>query len=194
MEFGIGFFGDLTYNQTTQEFQKPAERLKQIVEQIQLADELGIDVLTMGEHHRPDYAVSSPEIMLAALATVTKRIKLASGVSVVSSSITSSTLSMGRPMGLATVRWARLPIMVSRNALSKPVMTLITTMRAVTPTLTPAMEIMVMRLMKRVRRFPRKYRAATKLSKRTAEIFLNIEEEFFEGAIRQAVHPPLISF
>lgn len=85
MEFGIGFFGDLTYNQTTQEFQKPAERLKQIVEQIQLADELGIDVLTMGEHHRPDYAVSSPEIMLAALATVTNRIKLASGVSVVSS-------------------------------------------------------------------------------------------------------------
>lgn len=85
MEFGIGLFGDLTFNKETNTFQKPAERLKEIVEQIQWADELGIDVVTMGEHHRPDYAVSSPEIMLASLATVTQRIKLASGVSVISS-------------------------------------------------------------------------------------------------------------
>jgi probable LLM family oxidoreductase len=49
-------------------------------------DEIGIDVFAMGEHHRPDYAVSSPEIVLAAAASITKNIKLASGVTVLSSS------------------------------------------------------------------------------------------------------------
>lgn len=85
MELGIGMFGDLSYNKEKNEYQKPGERLQQIIEQVKLADELGIDVFAMGEHHREDYAVPAPEIMLAALATVTKRIKLASGVSVVSS-------------------------------------------------------------------------------------------------------------
>jgi len=55
-----------------------------------------------------------------------------------------------------TARWLRLPMMVARRALSKPVMTLMTTMRAMTPTLTPAMEMSVMRLTKRFFRLPRR--------------------------------------
>jgi alkanesulfonate monooxygenase SsuD/methylene tetrahydromethanopterin reductase-like flavin-dependent oxidoreductase (luciferase family) len=86
IEIGIGMFGDLTLDQATQKFQSPSQRLKEIIEQVKLADELGIDVVAIGEHHRPDYAVSSPEILLAALSSVTTRIKLASGVTVLSSS------------------------------------------------------------------------------------------------------------
>lgn len=54
------------------------ERLLELIEQIKLADDLGIDIFAAGEHHRADYAISSPEIILAALASVTKRIKLSS--------------------------------------------------------------------------------------------------------------------
>ena len=85
MELGIGMFGDLTFDRQTQKFQPAKQKLNEIVEQVKLADELGIDVVSMGEHHREDYAVSSPEIILAALSTVTKRIKLGSGVTVLSS-------------------------------------------------------------------------------------------------------------
>ncbi len=85
MELGIGMFGDLTFDQQTNKYQPASRKLNEIIEQVKLADELGIDVLSMGEHHRPDYAVSSPEILLAAVSTVTKNIKLASGVSVLSS-------------------------------------------------------------------------------------------------------------
>src|SRR5690554_7773673 len=80
MELGIGMFGDLQYNQQTQKYQSPAEKLTELVEQIKLADEIGIDVFSIGEHHRSDYAVSSPEIILSALSTVTKNITLGSGV------------------------------------------------------------------------------------------------------------------
>lgn len=85
MELGIGMFGDLNYNLQTQQYQSAGERLREIIEEVKLADELGVDVFQMGEHHRPDYAVPSPEIVLAALSTVTKNIKLASGVTVLSS-------------------------------------------------------------------------------------------------------------
>ncbi|MCO6496677.1 MAG: LLM class flavin-dependent oxidoreductase [Chitinophagaceae bacterium] len=85
MEIGIGMFGDLRFDKQKNLYQKPSERLHELIEEVKLADELGVDVFAMGEHHRPDYAVSSPEIVLAALATVTKRIKLSSGVSVLSS-------------------------------------------------------------------------------------------------------------
>jgi probable LLM family oxidoreductase len=85
MELGIGMFGDLTFDRQTQKFQSAKQKLNEIIEQVKLADELGIDVISMGEHHREDYAVSSPEIILSALATVTKRIKLGSGVTVLSS-------------------------------------------------------------------------------------------------------------
>lgn len=85
MELGIGMFGDLTFDRQINKFQPAAQKLNEIIEQVKLADELGIDVFSMGEHHRSDYAVSSPEIVLAALSTVTKRIKLGSGVTVLSS-------------------------------------------------------------------------------------------------------------
>lgn len=85
MELGIGMFGDLTFDSETGRFQSPQERLKEMVAQVQLAEELGVDSFVLGEHHRPDYAVASPEIVLAALATATQKIKLASGVTVLSS-------------------------------------------------------------------------------------------------------------
>lgn len=85
MELGIGMFGDLAFDQNTQQFEPASQKLQEIIEQVKLADELGIDVFSLGEHHREDYAVSSTEIVLAALSTVTKNIKLGSGVTVLSS-------------------------------------------------------------------------------------------------------------
>lgn len=85
MELGIGMFGDMSLDFQTNKYQKASERLKEIIEEVKLADELGIDLFAMGEHHRKDYAVPSPETLLAALATVTKNIKLSSGVNVISS-------------------------------------------------------------------------------------------------------------
>ncbi|SFH21194.1 Atu2307/SP_0267 family LLM class monooxygenase [Pedobacter insulae] len=80
MELGIGMFGDLQIGQSTQ------QRLQEIIEEVKLMDEVGLDFFGIGEHHRPDYAVSVPEIILAAASTVTKHIKLGSAVSVLSSS------------------------------------------------------------------------------------------------------------
>ncbi len=85
MELGIGMFGDLHINKNG-EIQPTGQRLKELIEEIKLMDELGLDFYGIGEHHRPDYAVSTPEIILAAAATVTKNIKLGSAVSVLSSS------------------------------------------------------------------------------------------------------------
>lgn len=85
MELGIGMFGDMTFDFQTKKYRKSSERLKEIITEVKLADELGIDSFAMGEHHREDYAVPSPEIVLAALATSTKNIRLSSGVNVISS-------------------------------------------------------------------------------------------------------------
>lgn len=85
MEFGIGMFGDSGYDYETKKYRSPDIRLKEIIEEVKLADEVGINVFAMGEHHRDDYVVSSPETMLAALSTVTKNIILSSGVNVLSS-------------------------------------------------------------------------------------------------------------
>ncbi|MBN8673521.1 MAG: LLM class flavin-dependent oxidoreductase [Chitinophagales bacterium] len=84
MELGIGMFGDNHYDKNGQP-QSPGQRLQELIEEIKLMDEVGIDFYGIGEHHRPDYAVSVPEIILAAAATVTKNIKLGSAVSVLSS-------------------------------------------------------------------------------------------------------------
>lgn len=86
MELGIGMFGDLAMDPQTGKYQSAQQRLNEIIEEIKLMDELGLDFFGIGEHHRPDYAVSSPEILLAAAATVTKNIKLGSAVTVLSSS------------------------------------------------------------------------------------------------------------
>ncbi len=83
MELGIGMFGDLHIENGV--IQPAGQRLKELLEEIKLMDELGLDFYGIGEHHRPDYAVSTPEIILAAAASVTKNIKLGSAVSVLSS-------------------------------------------------------------------------------------------------------------
>jgi len=84
MEMGVGMFGDLHINNKG-EIQPAGQRLQELIEEIKLMDETGLDFYGIGEHHRPDYAVSSPQIILAAAATVTKNIKLGSAVSVLSS-------------------------------------------------------------------------------------------------------------
>lgn len=84
MELGIGMFGDLHIGPNNQ-IQPTQQRLQEIIEEIKLMDQAGLDFFGIGEHHRPDYAVSAPEIILAAAATVTKNIKLGSAVTVLSS-------------------------------------------------------------------------------------------------------------
>jgi probable LLM family oxidoreductase len=80
MELGIYTFGELTSGETS-----AADRLRNLLEEIELADEVGLDVFGVGEHHRPDFAVSAPAVVLAAAAARTKRIRLTSAVSVISS-------------------------------------------------------------------------------------------------------------
>lgn len=85
MELGISMFADLHLDETTGKRQSAGMRLEELMIEIKLADELGLDVFGIGEHHRADYAVSSPEIILAAAATITKKIILSSAVTVLSS-------------------------------------------------------------------------------------------------------------
>jgi probable LLM family oxidoreductase len=85
MELGIGMFGDNHYDQHGNP-QPAGTRLRELLEEIKLMDEVGLDFFGIGEHHRPDYAVSVPEVVLAAAASVTKNIKLGSAVTVLSSS------------------------------------------------------------------------------------------------------------
>ena len=85
MELGIGMFGDIAIDPKTGKPADAGRKLTEIIDEIKLADEVGLDVFGLGEHHRPDYAVSSPEIVLAAAAAVTKNIKLMSTVTVLSS-------------------------------------------------------------------------------------------------------------
>jgi len=85
MELGIGMFGDVRIGPDGKP-QSAQQRLQEIIEEVKLMDEVGLDFYGIGEHHRPDYAVSVPEVLLAALTSVTKKIKLGSAVSVLSSS------------------------------------------------------------------------------------------------------------
>jgi probable LLM family oxidoreductase len=80
VELGIYTFGEVTTDAVT-----PAERLRDLLEEIELADEAGLDVFGVGEHHRPDFSVSAPAVVLAAAASRTQRIRLTSAVSVISS-------------------------------------------------------------------------------------------------------------
>jgi probable LLM family oxidoreductase len=85
MELGIYTFGDITADPATGKLISAHQRLKNLIEEIQLAEQVGLDIFAVGEHHRPDYAVSSPAVVLAAAAMVTKKIRLSSAVSVLSS-------------------------------------------------------------------------------------------------------------
>lgn len=86
IEYGLGMFWDITIDPQTWKKQSMQQRLLQIIEQVKLADKLWIDVFAAWEHHRDDFSIASPEMLLASLATVTKNIKLSSGVSVLWSS------------------------------------------------------------------------------------------------------------
>src|ERR1700727_957965 len=79
MELGIATFADLAGG-TSHE-----QRMRDLLEEVELADELGLDVFAIGEHHRPDFLVSAPAVVLGAAAVRTKRIRLASAVTVLSS-------------------------------------------------------------------------------------------------------------
>src|SRR6185436_8455852 len=85
MELGISMFGDNHYDENGKPL-SAGHRLRELMEEIKLMDEVGLDFFGIGEHHRPDYAVSVPEIILAAASTVTKKIRLGSAVTVLSSS------------------------------------------------------------------------------------------------------------
>jgi probable LLM family oxidoreductase len=85
MELGITTFGELTPDPHTGRTISPGERLRNLIEEIALADQVGLEVFGVGEHHRPDFVVSSPAVVLAAAAERTKSIRLASAVSVLSS-------------------------------------------------------------------------------------------------------------
>lgn len=85
MELGIYTFVDLTADPETGKKISPAERYQNLMEEVQLADQLGLDVFGIGEHHRPDLIASAPAVVLAAACQRTKNIRLTSAVTVLSS-------------------------------------------------------------------------------------------------------------
>jgi probable LLM family oxidoreductase len=85
LEIGISTFVETTPDVQSGKVITHAERLREVVEEIILADEVGLDVFGVGEHHRKDYAASSPALVLSAAAPQTKRIRLTSAVTVLSS-------------------------------------------------------------------------------------------------------------
>jgi probable LLM family oxidoreductase len=84
VELGIYTFGELTPDAAGRSI-TAEERLRNLVEEIELADQVGLDVFGVGEHHRPDFTVSAPAVVLAAAASRTSRIRLTSAVSILSS-------------------------------------------------------------------------------------------------------------
>ena len=85
MEIGITTFAENTPDPETGKLLSPHERMMNLMEEIELADQLGLDVFSIGEHHRPDFIVSAPAAVLAAAAVKTKNIRLSSAVTVLSS-------------------------------------------------------------------------------------------------------------
>jgi probable LLM family oxidoreductase len=85
MELGIYTFGERTADPATGRTVSAQQRLRDLIEEIELADQVGLDVFGVGEHHRPDLSVSAPAVVLAAGAARTQRIRLTSAVSVLSS-------------------------------------------------------------------------------------------------------------
>jgi probable LLM family oxidoreductase len=85
MDLGLYTFAETTHDPTTGRTPGAAERLRDLLEEVELADQVGLDVFGVGEHHRPDYSVSAPAVVLAAAAARTQRIRLTSAVTVLSS-------------------------------------------------------------------------------------------------------------
>lgn len=84
LSFGLDSFGDLPTDENGKLFTHAAA-IRQVIDEAVLADKLGIDAIALGEHHRMEFSISSPEMVLAAIAAKTKNLKLASGVTVLSS-------------------------------------------------------------------------------------------------------------
>src|SRR5215469_7231799 len=84
LEFGLDTFGDVT-RAGDGAMLSHAQVIRNVIDEAVLADELGIDFIGVGEHHRADFAISAPEVVLAAMAARTKRIRLGSSVTVLSS-------------------------------------------------------------------------------------------------------------
>jgi len=85
MELGISTFGDVIADGKAGNAINAHKRVQELLEEVKLADEVGLDVFAFGEHHRPDFVISAPEIMMAAAAAITKNIHLSSSVTVLSS-------------------------------------------------------------------------------------------------------------
>jgi probable LLM family oxidoreductase len=82
VEIGVFTFADVRQSEDG-----AAQRLREVLEEAELADEVGLDVYGVGEHHRPEFAVSAPAVVLSAIAARTKRIRLTSAVTVLSSAV-----------------------------------------------------------------------------------------------------------
>ena len=82
MEIGVDSFVAATIDRKTGQAIQPARHLGELLEAITLADEVGLDVFGIGEHHRPEFLDSAPAVILAAAASRTKRIRLISAVTV----------------------------------------------------------------------------------------------------------------
>ena len=85
IELGISTFGETTLLESTGKPISHDQRIRELVEEIELADQVGLDIYAIGEHHREDFAVSAPESVLAAGAVNTKKIRLSSAVTILSS-------------------------------------------------------------------------------------------------------------
>ena len=85
MEIGLYTFVETTPDPATGRTVSPEQRLRDLLEEIELADQVGLDVFGVGEHHRPEYVASAPAVVLAAAAARTARIRLTSAVTVLSS-------------------------------------------------------------------------------------------------------------
>ena len=85
MEIGVFTFADVRRDPASGETITAEQRLRELMEEVELADEVGLDVFGVGEHHRPDFTVSTPAVVLAAAAARTRRIRLTSAVTVLSS-------------------------------------------------------------------------------------------------------------
>src|SRR5881398_2734611 len=85
MELGIYTFAELEADPTTGKKITAQQRIADLMEEIELADQLGLDVFGVGEHNRPDFAVSAPAVVLGAAGARTKQIRLTSAVTVLSS-------------------------------------------------------------------------------------------------------------
>ena len=85
MEIGVYTFVENTPDPVTRQMLSPVQRLRDLMEEIELADQVGLEVFGIGEHHRPDFLASAPPMLLAAAAERTKSIRLSSAVTVLSS-------------------------------------------------------------------------------------------------------------